>query len=55
MTARTSSGTPDHANDLSSGREMEDAWSNFLNLFMRVMRELMASASLEEVLLGMEG
>ena len=32
-----------------------DAWRSFLNLFILVMRELMASASLEVALPGVEG
>jgi hypothetical protein len=53
--ARTSSGTPDHAAERSSERGIVDAWSSFLNLFILVIRELMASASLEVALLGVEG
>lgn len=34
---------------------MEDVWRSFLNLLMRVIRELMASASLGVALAGTEG
>lgn len=53
--ARTSSGIPDQAASRSSGRDNEDAWSNRLNLFIRVTRELMLSISLGVALLGTEG
>jgi hypothetical protein len=53
--ALTSSGTPDHAAARKSGRDMVDACSSFLNLFILVMRELIASDSLEVALPGVDG
>lgn len=53
--ARTSSGTPDQASDRRAGRDIVEAWRSFLNLLILVIRELMASDSLELALLGIEG
>lgn len=55
MMALTSSGIPDHASPRRSGSDMVEACRSFLNLFIRVIRELMASASFELALLGIEG
>ncbi|KAL3952957.1 hypothetical protein ACCO45_012900 [Purpureocillium lilacinum] len=46
---------PDHASERRSGSEIADACSSFLNLLMRVIRELIASASLADALDGTEG
>lgn len=53
--ARISSGTPDQARARRSARGMVVAWSSFLNLFIRVIRELMASTSFCVALVGMDG
>lgn len=55
MTARTSSGTPDHAKALSSGNDTDDACRSFLNLLILVILELIASASFDVAPLGIEG
>jgi hypothetical protein len=46
---------PDQANALSSGKDIEEACRSLLNLLMRVIFELIASASFEVALLGIEG
>lgn len=53
--ALTSSGIPDQAADLKSGKATLDAWSIFLNLFIRVILELLASTSRFEALAGVGG
>ena len=52
--ARTSEGRPDQAESRSSESEMDEAWRMRLNLLMREMREVWASASLG-VALGWTG